>query len=71
MRTVLTISMSPKLKKKVDTIVKEYHYSSTSEFLRDAIRIWEEDQLYRSIMRSKKEFAEGKGKKLRSLQDLL
>lgn len=70
MRTTLNISMPPKLFAKVEAAVSEHNYSSVSEFIRDAIRAWEDDQLYKSVMQSEKEFAQGKGKKLRSLKDL-
>lgn len=62
--------MPPKLFSKVEKAVAEHNYSSVSEFFRDAIRAWEEEQLYQSVLQSEKEFAEGKGKKLRSLKDL-
>lgn len=70
MRTTLNISMPPKLFAKVEGAVKEHNYSSVSEFIRDAIRAWEEDRLYKDIMESEKEFAQGKGKVLKSLADL-
>lgn len=63
--------MPPKLFAKVESVVSEYNYSSMSEFIRDAIRAWEEEQLYRSVLQSKKEFAQGKSKVLRSLKDLM
>ena len=63
--------MPASLKKNVDLAVKEGNYASVSEFFRDAIRSWKEDQLYKSVLQSEKEFAEGKGKKLRSLKDLM
>ncbi len=63
--------MPPKLFSKVESVVSEYNYSSVSEFIRDAIRAWEEEQLYQSVLQSEKEFAQGKGKKLRSLKDLM
>lgn len=63
--------MPPKLFSKVESVVREHHYSSISEFIRDAIRAWEDEQLYRSVLQSEKEFAQGKGKKLRSLEDLM
>ena len=71
MRTTLNISMPVSLKKSVDRAVKEGRYASVSEFFRDAIRAWEDDQLYQSVLQSEKEFAQGKGKKLRSLRDLM
>ena len=63
--------MPVSLKKSVDRAVKEGRYASVSEFFRDAIRAWEDDQLYQSVLQSEKEFAQGKGKKLRSLRDLM
>jgi len=63
--------MPASLKKNVDLAVKEGNYASVSEFFRDAIRAWEDEQLYRSVMRSRKDFAEGKFKRLRSLKDLI
>jgi len=63
--------MPPQLFRKVESVVNENNYSSVSEFIRDAIRAWEEEQLYQSVLQSEKEFAQGKGKKLRSLKDLM
>lgn len=63
--------MPASLKRSVDLAVKEGSYASVSEFFRDAMRSWKEEQLYQSILQSEKEFAQGKGKKLRSLKDLM
>ena len=63
--------MPASMKKKVEQAVKEGNYASVSEFFRDAVRTWSEERLYRSVLQSEKEFAEGKGKKLRSLRDLM
>ena len=63
--------MPPRLFRKVQSVVSENNYSSISEFIRDAIRAWEEEQLYQSVLRSEKEFAQGKGKRLHSLKDLM
>ena len=71
MRTTLNISMPLLQKKNVDRMIKEYQYSSTSEFFRDAVRALEEDKLIQDIQESEKEFAAGKGKKLRSLKELM
>lgn len=62
--------MPVSFKRNVDLAVKEGNYASVSEFFRDAVRAWEEEQLYQSVLRSEKEFSQGKGKKLRSLKDL-
>ena len=71
MRNIISISLPIGLKKQVERTVKEENYSSVSEFFRDAVRAWEEEQLYQSVLRSEKELAEGKGKRLRSLKDLM
>jgi Arc/MetJ-type ribon-helix-helix transcriptional regulator len=70
MRTTLNISMPPEQKKNVDRMIKDYNYTSVSEFFRDAVRALEENILVKDIMESEKEFSVGKGKKLRSLKDL-
>lgn len=63
--------MPSSLKHSVDLAVKEGNYSSVSEFFRDAVRALEESKLIKDIMESEREFANGKGKKLRSLRDLM
>ena len=63
--------MPVKLFSKVESVVREHNYSSVSEFIRDAIRAWEDEDLYQSVLQSEKEFAQGKGKRLRSLKDLM
>lgn len=63
--------MPPSLKRSVDLAVKEGNYASVSEFFRDAMRAWEDEQLYKSVLQSEKEFAQGKFKRLRSLKDLM
>lgn len=71
MRNIVTISIPSSTKKNVDSIIKENNFASISEFFRDAIRTWEEDKLVKDITQSEREFASGKGKKLRSLKDLM
>ena len=63
--------MPPTQKKNVDRMIKDYNYASASEFFRDAVRALEDDKLVKDIMESEKEFAQGKGKRLRSLKDLM
>lgn len=58
-------------KKSVDLAVKEGDYASVSEFFRDAVRAWKEEQLYQSVLKSRKNITEGQFKKLRSLKDLM
>jgi len=71
MRTTLNISIPSEQRKNVDRMIKEYKYTSVSEFFRDAIRALEENMLIKDIMESEKEFSLGKGKVLRSLKDLM
>ncbi len=71
MRKTLNISISPELKREVEREVKEGLYSSVSEFFRDAVRAWRDAKLIEGIIESEAEFTAGKGKKLRSLRDLV
>jgi Arc/MetJ-type ribon-helix-helix transcriptional regulator len=71
MRATLNISMPPEQKKNVDRMIKDYNYTSASEFFRDAVRALAEDKLIQDIVESEREFATGKGKKLRSLKELM
>lgn len=70
MRSIVNISMPPNLKKEVEQIIKEEKYASVSEFFRDAIRTWKENQIYNEIMQSEKEFTKGNGRVLKSLKEL-
>ncbi|HNU95683.1 MAG TPA: ribbon-helix-helix domain-containing protein [Candidatus Paceibacterota bacterium] len=70
MRSIVNISMPPNLKKEVEQIIKEENYASVSEFFRDAIRTWKENQIYNEIMQSEKEFTKGNGRVLKSLKEL-
>ncbi|MBI5912992.1 ribbon-helix-helix protein, CopG family [Candidatus Azambacteria bacterium] len=70
MRTVINISLPKKMTEEVEKAVKSGGYASKSEFFRDMIRRWREEQLLEEIMESEKEFAAGKGKVLHSLKDL-
>lgn len=63
--------MPPEQKKNVDRMIKDYHYTSVSEFFRDAVRALEEDKLILDIVESEREFSVGKGRKLRSLKELM
>jgi Arc/MetJ-type ribon-helix-helix transcriptional regulator len=71
MRNIMTISVPSSVKKSVENMMKGNKYASVSELFRDSIRSLEEDQLINSMMESEREFAAGKGKKLKSLKDLM
>jgi len=56
--------------REVEKEVKTGKFASKSEFFRSLLRLWEEEKLLRAIRESEREFAQGKGKVLRSLRDL-
>lgn len=70
MRKVVNISLPIRLNKEVEKAVKDGDYATKSEFFRDLIRLWKEEQLLQGLRESQKEIAQGKAKKLRSLKDL-
>jgi len=70
MRSIVNISLPTDVKKDVARAVKKGGYATTSEFFRDLIRLWKEDQLLKELRQSQREFARGKGKLLKSLKDL-
>lgn len=63
--------MPVSFKRNVDMAVKDGNYASVSEFFCDAVRAWQDEQLYQSVVKSRKDIAEGKFKKLHSLRDLM
>ncbi|MDP3763214.1 MAG: ribbon-helix-helix protein, CopG family [bacterium] len=71
MRNIITISVSPSVKKTINSMMKENKYASVSELFRNALRSLEDDTLIKNIMESELEFVAGKGKQLRSLRDLI
>ena len=71
MRNIITISVPLSVKKSVDSIMKENKYASVSDLFRAAVRSLEDATLVKNIAESEMEFAAGKGKKLRSLKDLM
>ena len=70
MRNVINISLPSSMTKTVKQAVKNGQYVSTSEFFRELLRRWMDEQFYPDVMASEQEFVAGKGKKLRSLKDL-
>ncbi len=70
MRSIINISLPLELKKEVEREVKNGKYASVSEFFRAMLREWRRAEILRDIRQSQKEFAQGKGKVLRSLKDL-
>ena len=70
MRTVVNVSLPSELATVVDGAVESGFFASKSEFFRNLLRNWMEDRLVADIKESEREFAMGKGRRLRSLKDL-
>ncbi len=70
MRKIINISLPNELSKEVDKALKSGSYATKSEFFRDLLRLWKEEQLLQELRESQKEVATGKAKKLRSLRSL-
>lgn len=70
MRAILNISLPQVMAEDVKEYVAEGKYSTVSEFFRDLIRGWQEDQILKDIRQSQKEFTAGKGRLLKSFRDL-
>lgn len=71
MRSIMTISLPKTMEKKVTRAVREGGFASTSEFFRMLIRKWQEDELVKEVRQAQEEMKMGKGKLLRSLEDLM
>jgi len=69
-RNIINISLPPEMASQVKKEVASGRYASVSEFFRDLLRRYHEDQLLRDLKISQKEMKQGKGKILRSLKDL-
>lgn len=70
MREVINISLPATMAKTVKIAVKKGEYASTSEFFRYLIRKWQEEVVLKEVQESRLEIKNGKGKKLKSLNDL-
>ena len=70
MRTVINVSLPQELTTVVDEAVGSGFFASKSEFFRSLLRDWVESQLVSDVEESELEFAMGKGRRLRSLEDL-
>lgn len=70
MRAIINISLPQAMVSDIKKEVKTGRYSTVSEFFRDLIRGWQEDQILKDIRQSQREFAAGKGKLLKSFKDL-
>ena len=70
MRNILNISLPKEMVADIKRGVKAGKFASTSEFMRHLIRVWNTEQLMRTVEKSRAEIAAGNGKVLRSLKDL-
>ncbi|MFH1780572.1 MAG: ribbon-helix-helix domain-containing protein [Candidatus Nealsonbacteria bacterium] len=71
MRTIINISLPEQLDQEIERMMRKGRYATKSEFLRELIREkLEEEDILAQIRKSEAEFRAGKGKVLRSLQDL-
>lgn len=70
MRTIINISLPKELNETVEAAMKRGKFATKSEFFRAMIRLWEENQLVKEVEQSRKEFAAGLGRRLKSLADL-
>ena len=70
MRNIMNISLPKEMVVDIKRGVKAGKFASTSEFIRHLIRLWNTEKLVRDIKQSRKEFAQGKYKVLKSLKDL-
>ena len=70
MRNIVNISLPDSMVKIIKKDVKAGGFSSTSEFMRHLIRLWNTQQLGAELKNDKKIFEAGDGLELRSLKDL-
>ena len=71
MRSVLTVSLPPDLIKEVKKITRKNDYLTVSEFVRDVMTSFIEDQqLLEDLAISRAEFAAGKGIPIKKASDL-
>ncbi len=70
MRTIINISLPKSMAIAVEHNVKRGNFATKSEFFRTLLRLWMEGKLAMELDASREELSHGKGKLLRSLQDL-
>ncbi|MBI2075508.1 MAG: hypothetical protein HYT82_02480 [Candidatus Harrisonbacteria bacterium] len=63
MRNIINISLPKELNRVVERAMREGKFASKSEFFRNLLRMWEEEELLKDIEASRREFAAGKGPK--------
>ena len=70
MRNIVNISLPESMVKTIKKDVKEGQYSSTSEFIRHLIRLWNTKRLGQELKKDRKLFEAKEGVELKSLKDL-
>lgn len=70
MRQIVNISLPQNLANLVEDTVAVEGYASKSEFFRELLRNWADLRLLTELNKSRQEIIGGKGKTLKSLQDL-
>jgi len=70
MRNVINISLPAPMVKEIRQEVKKGEYASVSEFFRHLIRLWNTHKLGNELLNDRADFEYGKGKVLKSLENL-
>ena len=70
MRSIVNISLPESMVKTIKKDVKEGEFSSTSEFIRHLIRLWNSKKLGDELKADRLKFEAGEGTLLKSLKDL-
>ncbi|MFA4845843.1 MAG: ribbon-helix-helix domain-containing protein [Patescibacteria group bacterium] len=70
MRSIVNISLPISLTKEVERGVKELHFASKSEFFRHLVREWLTGHLVLDLAASRREYTQGKAKRLSNMKDL-
>ena len=70
MRQIINISLPEQLAQVVDYAVKSKSYASKSEFFRDLIRGWSENESASEILKSQRQMRKGEKHLLKSFKDL-
>jgi len=70
MRAIINISVPQTVKEEMEVAVKQGGFATKSEFVRDLMRLWKQEQILKELRQSQQEFVRGKGKLLKSLKDL-
>ena len=70
MRNVINISLPEPMVRDIKQEVKKGEFASVSEFFRHLIRLWNTHKLGNELLNDRADFEYGKGKVLKSLENL-